>query len=248
MIWDYRQKITLEGSNPLCPINTFIYKLSNISYMVNRRECPYCKQIIEFEHRNGFASHCGNCKKRPGYWDGIKRMAQKRLDKRKDFEFKCKKCGKPYIVNLTPNQYKHKKYRLHCSQKCANSHIQTEKQNKRRSETILRKIKLGLIINKKPKGKLSSNYKESGCERVNREIGLKTFDKFKGICQKCGKQLKKKSNTWVAHHNNKHISKEEYYDDEDRILYCKSCHTSKHSKNVSKNELRRFRLFNYIDN
>ena len=104
--------------------------------MVNRRECPYCKQIIEFEHRNGFASHCGNCKKRPGYWDGIKRMAQKRLDKRKDFEFKCKKCKKPYIVNLTPHEYKEGIYRKHCSYKCSNSHIQTEKQNKERSKKL----------------------------------------------------------------------------------------------------------------
>jgi len=209
--------------------------------MVNRRECPYCKQIIEFEHRNGFAAHCGGCKKRPGFWEGVKKIWITRVSERKYYEFKCKKCEKPYIVNLTPHQYKHKFYRLHCSQKCANSHIQTEKQNKERSKTILRKIKSGEIV--------PHNYKESGCKRTNREISLKTFDKFKGICQECGKQLiKKETITWIAHHNNKHTNREEYYDDEDRTLRCRKCHSSKHSKNITtKNKSRRFKLFAYID-
>ena len=104
--------------------------------MINRRECSYCKKIIEFEHKNGFAAHCCNCKKRPGYWDKIRKSAQTTLRKRKDFEFKCKKCGKPYIVNLTPRQYKISDYRKHCTQSCANLHIQTDKQNKERSKKL----------------------------------------------------------------------------------------------------------------
>ena len=111
------------GSIPDMPINTFIYKLSNISYMVNKKICPYCKETIEYDKGMQFTSHCGNCKQRPGYRDGIEKQRQTILRRRKDFEFKCKKCKKPYIVNLTPHQYKHKFYRLHCSRRCANSKI-----------------------------------------------------------------------------------------------------------------------------
>ena len=198
-----------------------------------KNKCKYCNQIIEYEDYHCFGAHVRNCKANPNI-NEINKKCGRKVSK-KDYEFRCKKCRKSYIVNLTLYQYKHKFYRLHCSRKCANSgHIQTEDINNKRIRTILRRIKLGEIIphsNGGLKGKLNPRYKENGCERVNREIKLKTFDKFKGICQDCGKQLiKKEINTWRAHHNNKHINKKEYYDDEDRTLYCRKCHSSFHNK------------------
>ena len=108
--------------------------------MVNKKECPYCKKIIEYKHKNGFASHCANCKQRPGYWDKIDKMAKTRFFKKENYIIECK-CGKKFILTLTQHNYKKDNYRKHCSQMCANTHIQTEKQNKKRSDTILKKIK-----------------------------------------------------------------------------------------------------------
>jgi hypothetical protein len=91
--------------------------------MVNKKECPYCKQIVEFEHRNNFAAHCANCKLRLNYWKGIKKSSQTRLKKRNNYKFNCKKCGKEYFLNLTPHIYQIGKYKKHCSQMCSNSKI-----------------------------------------------------------------------------------------------------------------------------
>ena len=200
--------------------------------MVNQKECLYCKEIIKFKHRNSFAAHCRNCKLRPGINKITEKIKQTRLSKRKDYEFNCKKCGKKFILNLTQHSYKKGTYRKHCSRSCANSHTQTEENNNNRRKTILNKIKSGEIIpHKGLKGTLHPNFKDCGCNRINKENKLETFDKFKGICQDCSKQLiKEKLNTWTAHHNNKHINKEEYNDDKDRILYCRSCHASLHRK------------------
>lgn len=73
--------------------------------------------------------------------------------------------------------------------------------------------------------------------RTNREIALKTFDKYNGICQECGEKLiKNKKYNWVAHHINKHTKKEDYFDDNDRFLLCFSCHIIYHNKkNPKKN-------------
>ena len=205
--------------------------------MINKKECPYCRKEIVYQRVQQFAGHCSSCKERPGYQEIRKRQIVTVLNKRKNYEFKCKKCDKKYMLSLTLYQYKIGSCRKHCSRKCANSgHIQTEQINDKRRQTILRKIKSGEIIpHSGKKGKLNHNYKENSCGRVNREIKLKTFDKFKGVCQECGKQLiKKEINTWRAHHNNKHINKEEYYDDEDRTLFCRSCHVIYHNKKYPK--------------
>ncbi len=222
--------------------------------MVNKKKCPYCKNIINFEHKhiNSFVAHCRNCKSRPGTYEVIEKIKQTklRLSKRKDYKFNCKKCNKEYILNLTPRTYEIDKYRKHCTQNCANGHIQTKEEKEKRSKTILRRIKIGKIIPHHKggiKGKLHPCYKENGCERTNREIKFKIFDKFKGICQGCNTQLiKKETKNWVAHHNNKHTNREEYYDDEDRTLYCVKCHASKHKKNISvKIQAEKFMLFDY---
>ncbi len=100
--------------------------------MVNRRECPYCKKEIVYQIQQQFAGHCGVCKENSNAIKRIEKAKQTVLNKRKDYEFKCKKCEKLYIVNLTPHLYKIGKYRKHCSRKCVNSHTFTEEQKKKK--------------------------------------------------------------------------------------------------------------------
>jgi len=143
-------------------------------------------------------------------------------------KMKCEKCFKQHNGAFGSGRF--------CSRSCANSRIPTKESNQKRRETIKRKIKEGIIIpHQKLVGNKNPNYKENGGHRHNKENALKTFDKYKGICQKCKVQLiKEKYHTWVAHHNNLELTFEEYNDDVDRTLYCHSCHTSWHNKNYPK--------------
>lgn len=58
---------------------------------------------------------------------------------KKEYKFNCKNCDTEYIEVLSENSFKKSKYKKHCSQKCANSRIQTEAINEKRSKTILDK-------------------------------------------------------------------------------------------------------------
>jgi len=61
---------------------------------------------------------------------------------RKLYLLNCKKCNKEYELELTEHQYKIGKYRKHCCRSCANSHIQTKKQNEARQKKLKGKIHL----------------------------------------------------------------------------------------------------------
>lgn len=227
----------------------FIYKLwFNIIYM--EKECPYCKQKIIYKFGVQFSSHCANCKVRPNYYKKIENQRLSVLSKRKIYKFNCLKCKKLMVISLTNNAYNKGKYNKYCSHNCANSHIQTVEINQKRRNTLLNNIKIGKYIpHSGHKGNNSGNYKENGCWRVNIENKYKTFDKYNGICQICGKKLiQNKTLTWIAHHKNKSKTYEEYCDDINRILWCQKCHGSQHNKGFpAKSKLKRYKLFTFND-
>ncbi len=101
--------------------------------MVHKKVCPYCLDTITYRNGRQFSSHCGICKKRPGYWKGVEKQRQVMLNKRKDYTFVCRKCNTKYTLNLTEHQFKNNIFRKHCSMKCSNSKIQTKKMNEKRS-------------------------------------------------------------------------------------------------------------------
>lgn len=97
--------------------------------------CKYCKKLIKYKKGKQFGAHVSNCKDNPNFWKGLEKTRKKCLEKsdRKYYKFKCKKCNKSYILKLTTYKFINNDYRKNCSRKCANSHIQTEEMNKRRS-------------------------------------------------------------------------------------------------------------------
>lgn len=58
---------------------------------------------------------------------------------KKKYIFNCKKCGNVYSLILSNTEYTKSKYKKNCSLKCANSRIQTNEINKKRSNTLFNK-------------------------------------------------------------------------------------------------------------
>lgn len=83
--------------------------------------CDNCGKMIVCVVQQEFANHRKNCMRNTVC---------------KVYKLKCKKCNKEYELSITPYQFKKGNYRKHCSRSCANSHIQTGKQNDSRRERI----------------------------------------------------------------------------------------------------------------
>lgn len=88
--------------------------------------CKYCKIEFNFEKNQQFITHVASCKSNPNFKDKYKKSSLTFLNKRKNYNFNCVKCGKQYSLNLTDHNYENKKYTKHCSRKCANTREQTK--------------------------------------------------------------------------------------------------------------------------
>ena len=80
---------------------------------MEQKICKFCKKTIKYNNWKKYASNCGNCKQNPNYKLKIEKQRQTVLNKRNNYKFICK-CKTKYILNLTPTQYKNKRYRTHC--------------------------------------------------------------------------------------------------------------------------------------
>jgi hypothetical protein len=109
-----------------------------------KKECKYCKQIIIYRHKNNFAAHCTNCKKAPWYESRKQKISQTYKNKNpiKKYIFICPKCNKEFSQWLKISYYNNGSYRKYCSRNCANSRIQTQEINQKRSLKLKGKIHL----------------------------------------------------------------------------------------------------------
>ena len=58
---------------------------------------------------------------------------------KKEYHLNCKKCKEPYTIIVSDKEFKRNKFKKHCSYNCANSRIQTEEINLKRSKTLSNK-------------------------------------------------------------------------------------------------------------
>lgn len=65
------------------------------------------------------------------------------MNDRKEYIFKCKKCGEEYKLYLTEYELKSGRYSKHCSRQCANSHKVSEETKNKISSAIKKKIENG---------------------------------------------------------------------------------------------------------
>lgn len=156
-----------------------------------RRRCEYCGELINYNRLIEFTSHKGNCKKAPFYDEkkkkisvGVKRMLKAQGIQTKPYVLTCKRCGKEYIVKMTEQKYKVKKspYHEYCSRSCANSHIQTKKQNNMRRQKQLRK-RICVFCGKNywlNKEYTSRKYCSRECGKLAMKLIIKERKKHKG--------------------------------------------------------------------
>ena len=132
--------------------------------------CKYCNKTFIFEHYSMCGSHTINCKKNPNYKDIVKKRKNSNTLKRIKIIKICKKCGEEFKVERTINKKGeikiYKSERQYCSRKCANSRIQTKKQNEARSRKLKKDKKEYIKI----------------CVYCNKEF--KTLNKKVQVCSK----------------------------------------------------------------
>ncbi len=97
-----------------------------------------------------------------------KKLSLTKTQKRKAFNIKCKKCKKLFKIKITDKQYKNKKYKKYCSYKCSNSRIQTNKINKKRSNSLKGKknFMYGKKLSQETKNKISKSKKGKSWEEI----------------------------------------------------------------------------------
>ncbi len=113
--------------------------------------CKYCKEKKDYKKHQLFACHVRHCKQNYNidFINIQKKINDKRAKLKKEYTFNCRKCKKEYKLSLTEYAFKNfekGRHQKHCTQTCANSHIQTKKQNKTRSKKLKgRKIPINIV-------------------------------------------------------------------------------------------------------
>lgn len=139
--------------------------------MIKEHICKHCGQA--FDKGTQLGAHVLSCKLNPKniYYKSKRINSIKNKNYKNDYELICPICGKTYILNLTLNDFKSKKYRKTCSKTCAN------------------KLAILNCDNNKRKNKISNSVKSYN---KNKNINKKIF-----TCEYCGK-LYSKSKDWKS--------------------------------------------------
>jgi hypothetical protein len=85
--------------------------------------CKFCKKEFNFEKNQQFITHVSSCKFNTNKEERYKKMSKTIQEKKKNYEFECKKCKKKYTLSLTENAFKKEKFSKFCNISCANSRI-----------------------------------------------------------------------------------------------------------------------------
>lgn len=122
------------------------------------KTCKYCGKLIEFDKPQQFGGHLTNCSLNP---TRINRTLNPKT--KKVFNLICSKCGEEYQIELTQKMFDKGNYKKNCSYKCANGRVQTDENNKKRSE------KLRGVVSPK-KGKICKKWCESDKEKLSAKM------------------------------------------------------------------------------
>lgn len=82
------------------------------------KTCKHCKETLEFEKVQQFGAHVRNCKSNPKYKEYNKKVSEA-LIKAIEHNLICK-CGNPYTIFVTKEQFEKGNYAKHCCRACAN--------------------------------------------------------------------------------------------------------------------------------
>jgi len=123
-----------------------------------RKECKWCKDIIEVEKQPLFALHVANCKNNPNLeirkkkssikFKGILKVDRIKLNKI------CPKCSKEFEVKATESEIKRNKVKTFCSRTCANSKEMSDETKEKISNSLK-----GVGLKEETKIKISNSLK-----------------------------------------------------------------------------------------
>jgi len=101
------------------------------------KTCPHCKQ--SFLGGRSFGAHITNCKLNPNRLSRIEKAKSKKTIQKIEYKLSCIKCGSEYVVYVSEKDFNNKKYKSHCSRKCANSHLRTDESKLKSSKSNIGK-------------------------------------------------------------------------------------------------------------
>ncbi|MFM2395254.1 MAG: hypothetical protein RLZZ546_3237, partial [Bacteroidota bacterium] len=64
------------------------------------KECPHCKEIIEYEKYQQFGAHITNCFLNPKRIEILDKIKEQ-LKRKKVYKLECLKCSKEYEIEIT---------------------------------------------------------------------------------------------------------------------------------------------------
>jgi len=110
--------------------------------------CPHCNILFNFKNHQQKGGHLTNCASNPKRSEIIAKNAQSRIVPRIEIISDCKKCGKTFSQFKTEREIETQKdIAIFCSKSCANSHIISDEQRLKTSNTLKNKYESGEIIN-----------------------------------------------------------------------------------------------------
>jgi hypothetical protein len=151
-----------------------------------KKQCKYCKEIIEVDKQCLFALHVCNCNKNPNKErknreNSIRFTGVEKVE-RFIIKQECLKCGKSFDQRITNSKYLRNKYKKYCSLKCSNSKKWSEEHKKKLSETCKKSEKV-IDANKR----IAEDIK-NGLIQVNIRGKGKNNKITKFVCLYCGKE------------------------------------------------------------
>lgn len=104
--------------------------------------CKYCGRV--FDNINSLSGHISHCDKNPNrkerdyssIGEKVKNTRAKKKHEIKEFDVICSKCGKPYKVRTTQENFDKGNYSKFCSISCRNSHVKTEESKLKVSRSL----------------------------------------------------------------------------------------------------------------
>jgi ssDNA-binding Zn-finger/Zn-ribbon topoisomerase 1 len=121
-------------------------------------ECPYCHEHFIMT-RGKFSGHIKYCDANPKSKENRENDKKRAIERHnkfieernktiKEYNFKCKTCGKEYILNLSDYDFEHHNYSDYCSYSCSHSHKHTIESKKKISEAVKNSQKYKDNLNK----------------------------------------------------------------------------------------------------
>lgn len=169
-----------------------------------KKECPHCKDVIEYDKFQKFSSHQTFCHKNPKRQETITKLQNKLKGKlivnRIKYKINCKNCNKEFEIEITESNFKKGKYKKCCSSYCSHSYSSGHNNYESIKKTICKECGKDIIIKNNASArnvlcdscrknrKYINDKKNKGQNKIIIKELINGEIKYKILCKLCGQE------------------------------------------------------------